>query len=828
MIHATYLKKRSRHLFALTLYIGFALLVTHPIAWQLGTAVPGSEGDVWIHLWTFNWVKQALLSGQSPFFTTLIFFPQGASLLTHNFAWLHIALWLPLQALVGAGAAYSLLFLATFAFNGFTTYLFALEHNLSQWAAFVSGLIVAFWPYTLSHHDHPNLIVIGWIPLVLLYLHRTLHRQRWQDIVWTAVYLALLGYTRWQLLFFALPLIGLYLLYELRACPSMQRRSQTRSLLVITAITLLLLLPIFWIMIRSAQIPAFDPHVVDETFSQTDLLSYLIPSRYHPWWGTAVFNTLYANLHNSSVFNAFIGYTTLGLLLYGWRQQWPQKRLWLLIALFYLLLALGPQLLVNGRSLLPLPYALLKNTLVDAIIRRPARFNIMLSLPIALLAGQGIKRLWQRHPRHARLVTLGCIALILLEYRVTYPTLALQTPAWYRQLAQEPGNFGILELPMHNRVYDEQYLYYQLTHGKPLVGGHVSRPPTAVFAFIRSLNMLNHIPDHQDPPANVPNVGGQLSQLAQANVRYLVLHKKLLGAENLQKWQTWLALAPAYEDDELVVYQTAVRVGYDTPWQPTGVSGLGIVTKEVEETAVTQNSTLNLHLRWGSQSRLSNDYLVCFTLRDSTHTPRQRTCRPISAAYPTSRWPANELFDAHYQFALSPYLPSDSYQLTAEVTPNTPISLVSFPLNIRSRTFSNNSRRPICLSWDGRIALYNYTIIQPNNNTLAVQFIWQSQKRMTTSYTLFVHLVNKQTGKIVTQTDTFPDNGSYPTTWWERGELIPDTISLPMSHVPPGIYQIRLGWYDAASGKRLPITMLTCPLASISNQSLLLQTVEWK
>lgn len=825
------MKKHSRSngpgaIITLSLYIILAICITYPIAWQLGTAVPGSEGDVWVHLWTFNWVKQALLSGQSPFYTSLIFFPQGASLLTHNFAWLHIALWLPLQALIGLGAAYSLLFLATFAFNGFTTYLFALELRFSRWAAFVSGLIVAFYPYILSHHDHPNLIVVGWVPLALLFLQRTISQQRRRDTLWAALCLALLGITRWQLLFFATPLIAIFVLYELAHLPAPQRRQPIRLLLLTAATTTLLLTPILLIILRGAQISTADLQVTDELFSQADLLGYILPSRYHPWWGEAAFRTFYGNLHNSDVFITFVGYTTLGLLLYGLRQHWHKARLWLIIGLVYLLLALGPELLVNGRSLLPLPYALLKNTLIDVIVRRPARFNLFLALPVALLAGQGIERIWQQQRQSARLLTLGCIALILLEYQVHYPTLPLTTPAWYSQLAQEPGSFGILELPMHNRVYDEDYLFYQFTHGKPLVGGHVSRPPTAVFTFIHSLPLLQNTPDSQEPPTSVADVGNQLRQLAEANVRYLILHKQQLGVENLQKWQTWLALTPVHEDDELVVYQTAVRVGQDTPWQPTGIDGLGVVTGSVVETAVSQNSTLNLHLRWGSQTPLTQNHDVCFLLLAASSTPSQRTCQPISTQWPTSQWPANQLLDAHYQLLLDPYLPSGSYRVAASVGDQTPMPLGTITLTAHPRAFASDPTAPACASWANRIILRDYTISQPSPDSLTLQLTWLAQSRMTTSYKLFIHLISQQTGELVRQSDTIPNNWGYPTTWWEQNELISDTLTLPTANLPPGRYQLRLGWYDAATLERLNITPLTCPLANIENQSLRLQTIE--
>jgi len=84
----------------LLLLMVLTVLMTWPIAGRIGTHIPGSEGDAWEHLWTFHWVRNSLLSGRSPFFTERIFYPQGTSLTSHNIAWVNIAAWLPLQAVI--------------------------------------------------------------------------------------------------------------------------------------------------------------------------------------------------------------------------------------------------------------------------------------------------------------------------------------------------------------------------------------------------------------------------------------------------------------------------------------------------------------------------------------------------------------------------------------------------------------------------------------------------------------------------------------------------------------------------------------------------------
>ena len=108
----------------LFIFGALSVLMTWPAAARLGTHLAGGREDLLIHQWTFWWVREALAQGENPFYTTYLYFPDGVSLTSHNIAWFNIALWLPLQYLVGETAAYSLLVILFYALNGFATYLF--------------------------------------------------------------------------------------------------------------------------------------------------------------------------------------------------------------------------------------------------------------------------------------------------------------------------------------------------------------------------------------------------------------------------------------------------------------------------------------------------------------------------------------------------------------------------------------------------------------------------------------------------------------------------------------------------------------------------------
>jgi hypothetical protein len=74
-----------------------------------------------------------------------------------------------------------------------------------------------------------------------------------------------------------------------------------------------------------------------------------------------------------------------------------------------------------------------------------------------------------------------------------------------------------------------------------------------------------------------------------------------------------------------------------------------------------------------------------------------------------------------------------------------------------------------------------------------------------TDYTTFLHLRNAA-GETVAQKDQPPLNGAYPTSLWERGEIISDTLTLSLpSDLPPGPYHLVTGLYDFQTGQRLTI-----------------------
>ena len=83
---------------------------------------------------------------------------------------------------------------------------------------------------------------------------------------------------------------------------------------------------------------------------------------------------------------------------------------------------------------------------------------------------------------------------------------------------------------------------------------------------------------------------------------------------------------------------------------------------------------------------------------------------------------------------------------------------------------------------------------------------WRAQAPIPADYTVFVQLLSAD-GQIVVQADSPPQQGRYPTRFWDPGEIVPDRRTL---HIPAtlaaGDYSILVGLYLPATGERLPLT----------------------
>jgi hypothetical protein len=156
---------------ALALFAALGVALTWPIARQLYTHIPGPYlDDNAMFLWNFWVTREALAAPDGDLFRTAsVFAPGGVDLVLHSHA---IANSLAGATVLGAlpvVAAMNVTIVATFALNGFITYLLALRCTGDRRAALLAGVFFAGSPLFTAHlYGHFNYYT-AW-PLVLFVL----------------------------------------------------------------------------------------------------------------------------------------------------------------------------------------------------------------------------------------------------------------------------------------------------------------------------------------------------------------------------------------------------------------------------------------------------------------------------------------------------------------------------------------------------------------------------------------------------------------------------------------------------------------------------------
>jgi hypothetical protein len=139
----------------------------------------------------------------------------------------------------------------------------------------------------------------------------------------------------------------------------------------------------------------------------------------------------------------------------------------------------------------------------------------------------------------------------------------------YRTIAQTPGDFAVLEVPIGVRtgfamVGRGEYLQaYAPVHQHPIFSGYLSRLPNEVLDHFYSDPLLGALTLSHGLPPQV-EVDAQLSQLIQSeNIGYVVLHRDLLEPGRVKSFGDLLNRQPLLEkvgeEGPLVIYKARGR-----------------------------------------------------------------------------------------------------------------------------------------------------------------------------------------------------------------------------------------------------------------------------
>ncbi|MGD2144326.1 MAG: hypothetical protein PVF54_07605 [Anaerolineae bacterium] len=812
---------------ALLAYAVLTVVMTWPVVSRLGTHLVGDGDDMWVHYWNGWWVKQVLDQGGSPYYTDLLFHPTGVSLLYHNFGWVNITLWLVLESLVGGVVGYNLVYLIHIPLCGLAMFALVRKLTRSQTAAFLAGLVFAFWPYRMLDANHPNMICTEGFPLLMLALLRLFRGEKplWSGALGGTV-LALIGYMRWQLVILAGLMMAAYLLYTVAWERERWTRRTAAGLALMVALASALVAPAVRPLVRDQLTHGLDEDlsVVDAGSRKQDVLAWVLPQPQHVLSG--VYNDIFPDYGYSrerSRFSAFLGHVAIALVTIGVAAQRKKKETWFWasLAILCLVFAWGPHLRFNTvlHTGVPLPYRLIGWLLPIKLLRNPHRFTALLAVPVAVLAGYGAltlktwstRRRWRRYGVLALAWPVLIAFLILLDYwSVPMVTVSADVPDFYQAVAEDPDGFAIMGVP-GSRGHTEYYMFYQTVHERPILGGHVSRLPPEALEFSSSIPLTAGIYKETPERSCPPDVSRQLSLLSDAGFRYIVLHKEIASERKLAPWRSCLVVSPRFEDTEVVVYSTAPVAGRDFTLAHDFEGGIGLIDATVSQKRVAPDAVLDLNVIWGTETDVDEDLQVEIALMDDNGIG-QRERFEISPDWPTGEWSANAIVRDSYALQVDPWLRAGNQTVAVGLAgsdgnqPAKHEEVGRVRMEAPERVFGVPPMEHTGGAVFGdalRLLGYDLNVA---GEEVRVVLHWQALRRMDESYKFFVHLEDPRSNELVAQRDVVPREWSHPTTWWEAQEIVSDELALPSRDIAPGEYQLWVGVYRRDTGRRLSVS----------------------
>ncbi|MCD4783450.1 MAG: hypothetical protein K8T10_06430 [Candidatus Eremiobacteraeota bacterium] len=206
-------------LFSIVLYAIFALIYTFPLILNMNTVVVGNKyGEMWSHLWGFEWVKtQYFATGTFPLQTTYLNYPYGGSLFFIDPIGALFSI--PLQMVMSVQAAYNTLILLNLVFGAYAAYLLANYILKSRASAFYSGVVFSFSSFILSYISTgtSEIFNIGWIPLFIYFFMRSLFENSYKYAFYCGVSLFMTVFVNFYYAMFSAlfaSFIFFYFLYE--------------------------------------------------------------------------------------------------------------------------------------------------------------------------------------------------------------------------------------------------------------------------------------------------------------------------------------------------------------------------------------------------------------------------------------------------------------------------------------------------------------------------------------------------------------------------------------------------------------------------------------
>ncbi|GIW02983.1 hypothetical protein [Roseiflexus sp.] len=695
------------HLIALAIYTLLGILLTWPLLLNLTNGVIGAvDGvDAYQNAWSLWWTAQALTSLRNPFFSPLLFYPDGVDLFWQPLGFSQGVLALPVTLMLGPVAAVNWVVLTSFTVGGYATVLLARRVTGNAAAALVAGATFICSPYHMEKVIDGNLEVaaIHWLPCYAYALLALLDRPSWRRALAAGALLVWVSLGSWYYgLFAALSTIcaaGIWAYGATRNAERVHRlqRGLQQAMWGVAPLVILVMAiapALYSLVTTGADEMLWDMRSIQREHS-ADLVDAFLPNPVHSVWGPAVRawrNQIYPH---AVIWNVALGWIALGLGLLGATTAWRATWRWSLLALACFIFALGPELKIAGwHTGMPLPYALIQDMPVIRSGQRPNHMMVMVSLSLSILAVYGFTVLQQRLIQHPSPVHTWSMALALIVpvagidgYAGTHTIVERRIHPFYATLPPPDG--ALIPLPLYLNVNRSENLTAQMGHGWPIIGGYVARPPAYVFS--KYTPGVREIQFGEVERQDIVSPGWPESArraLAAYRIRYITMDLQSNKDEYFARLRPLLAElgieTPVFVDETLEVYAVPQA------WRVVPVAFLGDGWQPLEREPAT-----GVRWRWmgeRAEVRLFNPLIGTALVRLTFWMEAYYETRPLwytlnnmalgTVTVPSGRAPARAIYVL---------LPPGDHVLTLQAPADpdparagAPISIRLFALDVRS------------------------------------------------------------------------------------------------------------------------------------------------
>jgi hypothetical protein len=303
-----------------------------------------------------------------------------------------------------------------------------------------------------------------------------------------------------------------------------------------------------------------------------DLLAFVAPNPMHPWFGSLTRDWLASkpNGFNENVASIpWIALATIaGAML--WRRFRPPTG-WPVFTIVFAIFALGPFVAIGSTlTYIPTPWALLRYLPLIGAARMPTRMTVLVMMGVAMMLAMAIHHL-RCQSRYPRTITAAIAVLLLFELLPAPRTLhSAEVPSVYRIVGADPRPVGLLSLPFGLRDgltaggdFSSSTQFFQVVHGKRLVGGYISRLPRRAMARYQRhpvFSVLISLSEKQ--PVDPERIQAALDRaprtLRNLSIGYVVIDTSRVSPELVDFAREAFQLRPVAVDGELELYRTPV------------------------------------------------------------------------------------------------------------------------------------------------------------------------------------------------------------------------------------------------------------------------------